>query len=62
MQLSTSIVGSTEFSDGTPAALVAAIARAWFPVSLSTSGVGPMNVMPASAHASATAEFSERKP
>ena len=49
-------------SVGTPAALAAAIARALLPVSVSTSAVGPMKVMPALAHASASAGFSERKP
>ena len=59
---STSVEGSTEARVGTPAALAAAIARALLPVSVSTSAVGPMKVMPALAHASASAGFSERKP
>ena len=49
-------------SVGTPASLAAAIARALLPVSVSTSAVGPTKVMPAFAHASASAGFSERKP
>ena len=59
---STSVDGSTDASVGTPAALAAAIARALLPVSVSTSAVGPTNVMPALAHASASAGFSDRKP
>ena len=59
---STSVDGSTEASVGTPAALAAAIARALLPVSVRTSAVGPMKVMPALAHASASAGFSERNP
>ncbi len=59
---STSVEGSTEASVGTPAALAAAIARALLPVSVSTSAVGPTNVMPALAQASASSGFSERKP
>ncbi len=47
---------------GTPAALAAAMALALLPVSVSTSAVGPMNVMPALAQASARVGFSERKP
>ena len=47
---------------GTPAALAAAIARALLPVSVSTSAVGPMKVMPALAQASASWGFSDRKP
>ena len=59
---STSVDGSTPCSVGTPAASAAAIARALLPVRVSTSAVGPTNVMPALAHASASAGFSERKP
>ena len=59
---STSVDGSTLASVGTPAALAAAIARALLPVSSSTLEVGPMKVMPALAHASARAGFSDRKP
>ena len=54
--------GSTEARVGTPASLAAAIARALLPVRVSTSAVGPTKVMPALAHASASAGFSERKP
>ncbi len=59
---SASVPGSTLRRVGTPAALAAAIARALLPVSVSTSLVGPTNVMPALAHASASAGFSERNP
>ena len=59
---SASVDGSTEASVGTPAALAAAIARALLPVSVSTSAVGPMKVMPALAQASASRGFSDRKP
>ena len=54
--------GSTEARVGTPAFLAAAIARALLPVRVSTAAVGPMNVMPALAQASASWGFSERKP
>ena len=57
-----SVLGSTPARVGTPASLAAAIARALLPVSVSTSLVGPMKVMPAFAHASARAGFSLRKP
>ena len=43
-------------------ARAASIAEALFPVSRSTSEEGPMNVMPCSAQASASAGFSDRKP
>jgi hypothetical protein len=33
-----------------------------FPVSLSTSTLGPTNVMPAAAHAAANSGFSDKKP
>ncbi len=56
------VLGSTLASVGTPAFLAAAIARALLPVRVSTSLVGPMKVMPAFAHASASAGFSLRKP
>jgi hypothetical protein len=59
---STSVDGSTEARVGTPAALAAAIARALLPVRVSTSAVGPTKVIPAFAHASASAGFSDRKP
>ncbi len=59
---STSVEGSTEARVGTPAALAAAIARALLPVRVSTSALGPMNVMPAAAQASARAGFSDRNP
>ena len=59
---STSVDGSTDARVGTPAALAAATARALLPVSVSTSAVGPTNVMPAFAHASARSGFSERNP
>ena len=59
---STSVDGATDSSTGTPAALAAAIARALLPVRVSTSALGPMKVMPAAAHASARAGFSDRKP
>ncbi len=62
MSASTSVLGSTEASVGTPACLAAAIARALLPVSVSTSAVGPMKVMPALAQASASRGFSDRKP
>ena len=54
--------GSTDARVGTPAFLAAAMARALLPVRVSTSAVGPMKVIPAFAHASARAGFSERKP
>jgi hypothetical protein len=54
--------GGDEFSTGRPAARAAAIARALFPVSSSISALGPMNVIPASAQASANCGFSERNP
>jgi hypothetical protein len=56
------LLGSTLASVGTPAALAAAIARALLPVSSRIVDVGPTKVMPALAHASASAGFSERKP
>ena len=59
---SASVDGSTEANVGTPAALAAAIARALLPVSVRISAVGPMNVMPAFAQASARAGFSDRNP
>ena len=55
--VSRSVPGSTLLRVGTPAALAAAIARALLPVSVSTSLVGPMKVMPAFVHASASAGF-----
>ncbi len=57
-----SVPGATLCSVGTPAFLAAAMARALLPVSVSTSLVGPTKVMPAFAHASASAGFSLRKP
>ena len=62
MSASASVPGSTDASVGTPAAFAAAIARALLPVSVSTSAVGPMKVMPAFAQASASRGFSDRKP
>jgi hypothetical protein len=59
---STSVDGSTEARVGTPAAFAAAMARALLPVRVRTSAVGPTNVIPALAHASASSGFSERKP
>ena len=59
---STSVDGSTLSNVGTPAARAAAIARALLPVSVSTSALGPTNVMPASAQASARCGFSDMKP
>ena len=56
------MLGSTLASVGTPASFAAAIARALLPVSVSTSLVGPTKVMPAFAHASASAGFSLRNP
>ena len=58
----TSVPGATLCRVGTPAARAAAIARALFPVRVSTPASGPTNVMPAAAHASARAGFSDRKP
>ncbi len=60
--VSTSSLGGTDWSVGTPASLAAAIARALFPVRVSTSAVGPTNVMPALAQASARRGFSDKKP
>ena len=62
MSASTSVPGGTLRSVGTPAARAAAIARALLPVRVSTPASGPTNVMPALAHASARAGFSDRKP
>ena len=59
---SASSLGGTDARVGTPASLAAAIARALLPVRVSTSAVGPTNVMPALAQASASLGFSERKP
>ena len=54
--------GSLTMDAACSAALAAAIARALLPVSVSTSALGPMKVIPAAAHASARAGFSDRKP
>jgi hypothetical protein len=59
---STSDDGADELSTGRPAARAAATARALFPVSSSTSTLGPTNVMPASRQAAASSGFSDRKP
>ena len=59
---SASVDGSTLASVGTPAALAAAMARALLPVSSRISAGGPTKVIPALAHASASAGFSDRKP
>ena len=59
---SMSVDGSDDSSTGSPAARAAAIARALFPVSSSTSADGPTKVIPASAHAPANSGFSERNP
>ena len=62
VRASTSVDGSTDARVGTPASRAAAMARALLPVSVSTSAVGPMKVMPALAQASASFGFSDRKP
>ena len=59
---STSVEGSTDARVGHAGRAAAAMARALLPVRVSTSAVGPMKVMPALAHASARAGFSDRKP
>ena len=59
---STDAEGADDFSTGSPAARAAAIARDLLPVSSSTSALGPMNLMPAAAHAAASSGFSDRKP
>ena len=63
MQISsTSCDGSMFASTGTPAAFAAATALALLPVSSRTVLDGPTKVMPAAAHASASAGFSDKKP
>ena len=57
-----SVPGGMLRSVGTPASRAAAIARALFPVSSSTSALGPMKAIPAAAQASASCGFSDRKP
>jgi hypothetical protein len=47
---------------GTPAAIAAARAAVLLPIRRIASGVGPMNVMPASSTAAAKSSFSARKP
>ena len=47
---------------GTPAAIAARRAAVLLPISAIASGVGPMNVSPASRHAAAKSSFSDRKP
>ncbi len=59
---STSADGSDDANTGNPAAFAAAIARALFPVSSSTSADGPTNVIPARSHAAANSGFSDRNP
>ena len=59
---STSRDGEMFARTGTPAARAASTALALLPVRRSTSAGGPMNVMPASAHARASAGFSDRNP
>jgi hypothetical protein len=53
---------STAGTTGTPAALTSARARVLSPMAAMVSGVGPMNVRPASPTALAKAAFSARKP
>ncbi len=60
--VSRSSLGSDEASTGRPASRAAAIARALFPVSSSTSADGPTKAIPARAHASARSGFSDRNP
>ena len=55
---STTALGST----GTPAAATTSFARALWPMTRIASGGGPTHTMPASAHASGSAGFSDRKP
>ncbi len=59
---STSRLGATEASVGTPASRAAAIARDLLPVRVSTSADGPTKAIPAAAQASASLGFSDRKP
>ena len=49
-------------STGMPAAAAAFLAISLLPARASTSGGGPMNVMPASRHARARSGFSARNP
>ena len=59
----TSFTGPSEpSSTGRPASRAAAFAAILSPIRSITSGDGPTNVTPASAHARANAGFSERKP
>ena len=53
-----SVPGTT----GTPAAIAARRAAVLLPISAIASGVGPMNVSPASRHAAGKASFSARNP
>ena len=60
--VSTSSDGSLEASTGSPASRAARIAATLSPVRSSTSGGGPMNVKPASAHRRANSGRSDRNP
>ena len=59
---STEADGADEESTGRPASRAAAIARDLFPVSSSTSALGPTKVTPAAAHAAARSGFSDKNP
>ena len=56
--MGTAVPGTT----GTPAAVAACRAAVLRPMSRMASGVGPMKVRPARAHAAANSAFSARKP
>jgi hypothetical protein len=59
---STEADGADDVRTGRPASRAAATARDLLPVSLSTSALGPTNVMPAAAQAAANSGFSDKKP
>ena len=59
---SRSLLGGDDRSTGTPAAIACSFAVTLLPALRSTRAGGPMNVMPAASHASASSGFSERKP
>ena len=60
--MESSVGSSVDGRVGTPAATAAALAEILSPMDEMTSGVGPIQVRPASATAVAKAAFSARKP
>ena len=57
-----SLLGGDDLSTGTPAAIACSFAVTLFPALRSTRAGGPMKVMPAVSHASASSGFSDRNP